>query len=208
MEYNEFLNTKVVAAHASGFDVAIEDINPMLFPFQGDIVKWALWRGTAAIFADCGLGKTFMQLEWARLVARHTGKPTLIVAPLAVSGQTVNEAKKLGHEVEYCRLQADANGVIDNITNYEMLEKFNLKNYGGLVVDESSILKNFTGKTKRLLIKMAQSVDYRLACTATPAPNDHLELGNHAEFLGIMKSNEMIQRWFVNDTVAIVTGKR
>lgn len=200
-EYYKFLESKKQIVDSFGFDVTESQINPTLFPFQRDIVKWAIWKGRAAIFADCGLGKTFMQLEWARLVHEHTGKPVLIVAPLAVSGQTINEAKKLDMPVEYCRLQTDANGVIDNITNYEMLDKFNLANYGGIVVDESSILKNFTGKTKRLLIKMAQSVDFRLAATATPAPNDHLELGNHAEFLGVMKSNEMIQRWFKNDTM-------
>lgn len=200
-EYNEFLNSKKTVVPTFGFKVDESKINPILFPFQRDIVKWALWKGRAAIFADCGLGKTFMQLEWARHVGIETGKPVLVLAPLAVSGQTVSEAKKLGQELEYCRLQTDANGVIDNITNYEMLEKFNLKNYGGIVVDESSILKNFTGKTKQLLIKMVKAVNYRLACTATPAPNDHLELGNHAEFLGVMKSREMIQRWFVNDAM-------
>lgn len=200
MQYNEFLNTKLIKFKPGGFETD-KSIHPKLFPFQSDIVRWALRLGRAAVFADCGLGKTFMQLEWARHVHEYTDRPVLIVAPLAVSGQTIQEGKKIGLDVEYCRLQADANGVVDNITNYEMLAKFSMRNYGGLVVDESSILKNFTGKTKRLLIKMAQSVEYRLACTATPAPNDHLELGNHAEFLGVMQSREMIQRWFVNDTM-------
>lgn len=201
MEYNEFLASKKTIVQAAGFEVGQEFINQTLFPFQRDIVRWSLWRGRAAIFADCGLGKTFMQLEWARHVMAHTGKPVLIVAPLAVSGQTIKEAERLGIGLAYVRKQMDADGVTMNITNYEMVEHFHLENYGGIVLDESSILKNFTGKTKQLLIKKAQAVRYRLACTATPAPNDHLELGNHAEFLGVMRSNEMIQRWFKNDAM-------
>lgn len=201
MDYKEFLESKVITVGAYGVEVDATDINPILFPFQRDIVKWAMWKGNAAIFADCGLGKTFMQLEWARMVMKHTGKPVLIVAPLAVSGQTIHEAEKLGIELEYIRHQIDADGTTMNITNYEMVEHFHLENYGGIVLDESSILKNYTGKTKQILIRKSQSVKFRLACTATPAPNDHLELGNHAEFLGVMKSNEMIQRWFKNDAM-------
>lgn len=201
MDYIQFLESKKTVVQPEGFEVELSDIHSKLFPFQRDIVRWSLWKGRAAIFADCGLGKTFMQLEWGRLVMQHTGKPVLIVAPLAVSGQTIHEAERLGIPLEYIRHQIEADGVTMNITNYEMLEHFHLENYSGVVLDESSILKNFTGKTKRLLIKKAQSCQYRLACTATPAPNDHLELGNHAEFLGVMKSNEMIQRWFKNDTM-------
>ncbi len=201
MSYEKFLDSKQVAVKAFGFTVKDCDINQMLFPFQRAIVKWAIHRGRAAIFADCGLGKTFMQLEWARLIHIKTGKPTLILAPLAVAGQTVNEAAKLGNNIEYCRLQMDANGVIDNITNYEMLANFNMSHYGGIVLDESSILKNYTGKTKQLILHMTSDMEYRLACTATPAPNDQLELGNHSEFLGIMPSREMIQEYFVNDAM-------
>jgi superfamily II DNA or RNA helicase len=201
MDYQEFLNSKKTVVQPAGFDVELTAINPKLFGFQRDIVRWAIWKGRAAIFADCGLGKTFMQLEWARLVMEKTGKPVLIVAPLAVSGQTIHEATKLGVTLSYVRKQLDADGVTMNITNYEMTDHFHLENYGGIVLDESSILKNFTGKTKQILIRKAQAVNYRLACTATPAPNDHLELGNHAEFLGVMRSNEMIQRWFRNDAM-------
>lgn len=201
MNYNEFLQTKIIGVNEVGFDITENDVNPILFPFQRDIVIWAIRLGRAAIFADCGMGKSFMQLEWARIVSEKTGKPVLVVAPLGVTGQTVQEAAKLGIDLQYCRSQSETDGVTNNITNYEMLSKFNLKYYGGIVIDESSILKNYTGKIKKLIIKMAQDVEYRLACTATPAPNDHLELGNHAEFLGIMRSREMIQRWFVNDSM-------
>lgn len=201
MDYQEFLASKKTIVQPAGFDIDPATINQKLFPFQRDIVRWCLWKGRSAIFADCGLGKTFMQLEWARHVMKHTGKPVLIVAPLAVSGQTIHEAERLGIGLEYVRKQFDADGITMNITNYEMLEHFHLENYGGIVLDESSILKNFTGKTKQTLIRKARAVEYRLACTATPAPNDHLELGNHAEFLGVMRSNEMIQRWFKNDTM-------
>lgn len=198
--YQEFLDSKKPAVQAAGFEIDKEDIHPTLFPFQRDIVHWALRKGRAAIFADCGLGKSFMQLEWARHVMRHTRKPVLIAAPLAVSGQTIKEAAKLGIELKYVRHQSEADGVTMNVTNYEMLEKFNLHNYGGLVVDESAILKNFTGKTRQLLTRKAQDVAFRLACTATPAPNDHLELGNHAEFLGVMKSSIMLRRWFSHNS--------
>ena len=201
MEYSDFLQTKIISVNEVGFDISENEVNSLLFPFQRDIVMWAIRLGRAAIFADCGMGKSFMQLEWARIVSEKTKRPVLIVAPLGVTGQTVQEAEKLGMELKYCRSQSDSDGVTNDITNYEMLGKFNLAHYSGLVIDESSILKNYTGKTKKLIIEMAQSVEYRLACTATPAPNDHLELGNHAEFLGIMRSREMIQRWFVNDSM-------
>lgn len=199
--YIDFLKTKQIQHKPHGFTLQ-DQIHPKLFPFQKDIVKWALQLGRAATFADCGLGKTFMQLEWARHVYQYTGKPVLVVAPLAVSGQTIEEGKRIGLDIVYARGMGDlVGGETIVITNYEMLAKFRMGYFGGLVVDESSILKNFTGKTKRLLIRMAQEVEYRLACTATPAPNDHLELGNHAEFLGVMQSREMIQRWFVNDSM-------
>jgi len=201
MNYGEFLQTKVIGVNEVGFAASESDINSILFPFQRDVTIWALRLGRAAIFADCGLGKTFMQLEWSRSVSEQTGKPVLLVAPLGVTGQTIQETEKLGEHLHYCRLQTDSDGVTNDITNYEMLHKFNPKNYSGIVIDESSILKNYTGKTKRLILEMAKQIQYRLACTATPAPNDHLELGNHAEFLGIMRSREMIQRWFVNDSM-------
>lgn len=203
-QYKEFLQSKVIIAAESGFTVEPSAVHPILFPFQRDIVVWACRLGKAAVFADCGTGKTLMLLEWARLVNAHTGKPVLIASPLGVTGQTIKEGltKLDGLEVVYARRQSDLSGTEQLvITNYEMLHGFRPSYFGGLVADESSILKNFTGKTKRQLISMAQAIPFRLACTATPAPNDNLELGNHADFLGIMRSREMIQRWFVNDTM-------
>ncbi len=200
MEYEEFLRRKELADEPAGFEPP-KRLNGKLFPFQRDIVRWALRRGKAAVFADCGLGKTPVQLEWARIVRRKTGGNVLVLAPLAVSGQTVREADKFGiKDVRYRRSQGEVTGGV-TVTNYEMLDRFDPGRFAGVVLDESSILKNYTGVTKRRLVEAFSATPYRLACTATPSPNDHLELGNHAEFLGVMPSNEMIMRWFVNDTM-------
>ena len=195
--YSEFLHSKNRIYDDSVSDIKA-DINPKLFDFQRHMVEWALQKKKAAFFADCGMGKTFMQLEWAKNIP---GK-VLIVAPLAVAQQTAREAIKLDLPVEFSRHQT-ASDII--VTNYEMLEKFDCSIYKGVVLDESSILKAFTGKTKQMLVDSFKDTPYRLACTATPAPNDHMEIGNHAEFLGIMKFNEMLSRWFINDTAN--TGK-
>lgn len=192
-DYAKFLRQKSKTCTNSGRKV-VAQINVMLFDFQKHLVEWALARKKAALFADCGMGKTFMQLEWAKNVP---GK-VLIVAPLAVAQQTAREARKLGLEAEFSR---EDTGAQIAITNYEMIEKFNAGRYAGIVLDESSILKSFMGKTKQQLMWKFKSTPYRLACTATPAPNDHMEIGNHAEFLGVMKSNEMLSRWFINDTM-------
>ena len=195
MDYADFLASKAVSDPATGIEVA-GDLNPRLFGFQRDVTRWALKRGRAAIFADCGLGKTPMQLVWAH----HVPGPVLIVAPLAVANQTVREGNKFGVPVEYVREEPrDPEGVY--ITNYEMLEHFAPDNWTGIVLDESSILKSYMGKTKRYLVSEWTRVPFRMCCTATPAPNDHMELGNHAEFLGIMDSNEMLARWFINDSM-------
>lgn len=199
-DYQAFLAGKRVNAPAVGFEVKLVELNRDLFDWQKDIVRWALRRGRAAIFADCGLGKTAMQLEWADHVYRRTLKPVLILAPLAVAHQTQREGTKFGIPVTICRSQADVQPGV-NVANYEMLEHFDATAFGGIILDESSILKTFMGKTKRLIIERFAETPYKLACTATPAPNDHLELGNHAEFLGVMPSNEMISRWFINDTM-------
>lgn len=198
MKYDDFINAKRVKSEWHGFEPAA--INPQLFDFQRDIVLWACKKGRAAIFADTGLGKTAMQTEWAAQVVKHCTGRVLIVAPLCVAHQTVSEAAKFGIEVQYCRKQEDVTGHIV-ITNYEMIERFDVSSFAGVVLDESSILKSYMGKTKRALIEACADVPYRLACTATPSPNDYLELGNHAEFLGIMPSNEMIMRFFQNDTM-------
>jgi Helicase conserved C-terminal domain len=198
-EYSTFLARKRVAVPAQPVP-GVGPLSPRLFPFQRDVVRWALARGRAALFEDCGLGKTTQQLEWARHVAA-IGR-VLIVAPLAVAQQTIREGALFGVDVRYVEDQAawDASGVAIGITNYERVERFDFDALAGVVLDESSILKSFTGATKRALVERCAGVPYRLACTATPAPNDHLELGNHAEFLGVMTSHEMIARWFINDT--------
>lgn len=196
--YEDFLEKKKVVSTASGFGVSRQEINHMLFDFQKDIVKWSLKKGKAAIWADCGLGKSFMQLEWARLVHEHTNGAILILAPLAVSEQTKREGQKLGINVTVCRTQDDIQQGI-NITNYEKLQHFDPSTFVGIVLDESSILKAHDGKTRTYIIDSFQQTPYRLACTATPAPNDHMELGNHAEFLGVMSRTEMLSMFFVHD---------
>lgn len=200
MNYEKFVSSKRLSTKYFGFEVEIDKVSPVLFDFQKQIVQWALKLGRAAIFADTGLGKTGMQLTWASHIAKHTGGNVLILAPLCVAHQTVNEGKKFDVEVNYCRSQDQVKSGV-NITNYEMLKNFDVSTFAGIVLDESSILKSYMGKTKREIIEACQSVEYRLACTATPSPNDYLELGNHAEFLGIMPSNEMIMRFFQNDTM-------
>lgn len=199
--YAQFLNKKRWEAPQCGLE-SIPELNPALFPFQRDIVAWALRKGRAAIFADTGMGKTLMQLEWARRTAEHTGKPTLIFAPLAVGHQTEREAAKFGIDARYSKGPIESPVVI---TNYERLSHFNPADFGAVVLDESSILKSFMGKTKQLLMSSFAGMKFKLACTATPAPNDHLELGNHSEFLDVLPSSEMIARWFINDTSSFGT---
>lgn len=199
--YEEFLATKAIVVPPCGFDVDEAQLNPALFPFQRHVVRWALARGRAALFLDTGLGKTFTALEWARHVVAHTGKRVLILAPLAVAGQTVREGERFGVPVHYARTPDEAGDASILITNYERLARWteSLDQFAGVVLDESSCLKAYSGATKRLIISSFAQTPYRLACTATPAPNDHLELGNHAEFLGVMDSHEMIARWFISD---------
>lgn len=193
--YDEFLKTKHRRATSVGIDIEREAINPILFEFQKDIVKWAVRKGRAAVFLDTGMGKTFIQLEWARLL----GQNTLIIAPLSVARQTVREARKIGMDVRYVRGQDEVTP--DHrlwITNYEMVRAFDFSQFGAIVLDESSILKAIGSKTRRLLTKLCRHIPYRLACTATPAPNDNIEIGNHAEFLGISTMQEMLATFFIN----------
>lgn len=198
MNYEEFLQGKERAAGACGFEWPRERMNPRMFEWQKDIVFWALKKGRAALFEDCGNGKTIQQLEFCRAVCEHTGLPTLIVAPLTVGEQTKREAEKFGYAATLCRTQKDiAQGI--NITNYEMLEHFEAAAFGGVVLDESSILKNCMGKVRTQIIQMFQNVPYRLSCTATPSPNDYMELGNQVEFLGIMSHTEMLATYFIHD---------
>jgi DNA modification methylase len=194
MDYAAFLASKRLAAPASGIDVPAAAIHPALFGFQRDLTRWALRKGRAALFADAGLGKTFMQLEWARLL----GVPTLIVAPLSVARQTVGEARKIDLAVTYARSPGDVAGDL-TITNYEMVERFDPARFGAVVVDESSILKSLDGKTRGRLTAMFADTPHRLCCSATPAPNDIAEIANHAEFLGVMTRVEMLAMFFVHD---------
>lgn len=194
MEYATFLANKSLLPCALGRQISLADVHPKLFPFQRQLVQWAARKGRCAVWADCGLGKTFIQLEWARLM----GVSTLIIAPLAVAQQTRYEARKLGTDVDYVRCQDDVHGQI-SVTNYEMVEHFNPSAFGAVVLDESSILKSFEGKIRSRLIRMFQATPFRLCCTATPAPNDITEIVNHAEFLGIMTRSEMLAAYFVHD---------
>lgn len=196
MILTDFLHRKRVTVGPSGFHPN-RPITSMLFDFQKDIVRWGLIKGKCALFEDCGLGKTFQQIEWAYHVFVKTGRPVLIFAPLAVSTQTRVEGTKLGIPVNVCRHQSGImHGV--NIANYEMIEHFDAAAFSGIVLDESSILKG-DGPMRKAITEFASVIPYRLACTATPAPNDHMELGNHAEFLGIMSKSEMLATFFVHD---------
>lgn len=196
----EFLNAKRLKAKFYGREVSPDKVNGKLFPFQRDVVVWALRKGRAAVFLDTGLGKTFVQLEWARL----TGEKTLIIAPLSVARQTIREAEKINVSVKYVRHQSECDQQI-SITNYEMLDEFDPAQFGAVVLDESSILKSLDGKTRTKLLSMFGDTPYRLACTATPAPNDQTEIGNHAEFLGICRMNEMLAMFFIHANKVIET---
>jgi len=201
-DYDIFLEKKQKTHIKSGFDISTDLLNTGLFEFQKFIVKRALHCGKYAIFADCGLGKTFMQIEWARLVSEHTDKPVLILAPLAVSGQTISEGDKFGIPVmkyypEMNTMESTPNGIY--ITNYEQLANVNIDDFSGIVLDESSILKNFEGQIKKDILEAFANTPYKLACTATPSPNDPMELGNHSEFLDVMSRNEMLAMYFVHD---------
>lgn len=194
MDYLEFLNKKSEAKADTGFEVS--ELNDKLKPFQAHIIKIALKKGCYAIFADTGLGKTFMQLEWAHRVNEHTNKPVLILAPLAVSGQTIKEGLEFNIEVE--KLKNNVENKI-YITNYEQLKNIDCSVFSGIVLDESSILKNYTGALKTLILESFKNTPYKLACTATPSPNDDLELGNHAEFLNITSSQDMRAKYFTTE---------
>lgn len=199
VEYLDFVKSKTKHDQPSGFECADIGFGGLpLKGFQVHIVRWALRRGRAAIFANTGMGKTAMQVTWAGHVAEHTGLPVLIAAPLCVARQTQQEASKFGVHVEYVReMPATPDGVY--VTNYEMLDNFDPETFAGIVLDESSILKNRDGKTRRKIIEDWKICPYRLSCTATPSPNDHMELGNQAEFLGIMGMDEMLAMFFTHD---------
>lgn len=206
--YAEFLASKGPATPKVGFGIPPEDLNPRLFPWQADLVSWALLRGRAALFEETGLGKTGQQLEWARRVHEHTGGDVLVLAPLGVGHQTVAEAEKFGLDGLVTRARTPGElrpGV--NVTNYERLHLFDPGAFAGVVLDESSILKGFGSKTRWALTRAFERTRFRLCCTATPAPNDYVELGTHSKFLSLMDVGEMLTRWFANDTKQMRTTR-
>ena len=197
MNYDDFIQSKVKRVLPHGFEP--RPIHAPLFPWQKHVTEWAIRQGRAALFEDCGLGKTLQQLEWSRQVAEHTGGAVIILTPLAVAAQTLAEAHKFGIEARIVRQPEQvAPGI--NITNYEKLDHFDAREFAGVVLDESSILKNFTGKTRIRLTERFAGCDYRLCCTATPSPNDYTEFGQHADFLGICSPAQMLATFFLNDT--------
>lgn len=194
-DYLEFLEQKQKTHVKSGFEIDESKLNKYLFPFQKFCLLRALKAGKYAFFEDCGLGKTIQQLEWAFQVYMHTKQPVLILAPLAVSGQTIKEGLKFEIPID----KYDGSQFPIQISNYEQLENIDTSIFSGIVLDESSILKNFEGATKNLILEKFKNTPYKLACTATPSPNDPMELGNHSEFLDIMTRNEMLAMYFVHD---------
>lgn len=196
MNYHEFIKNKAIVYKPSGFDCT--ERNENLFGWQNDVVRWALRKGKCAIFSDCGTGKTRMLLQWANMVHKHENRAVLILAPLAVAQQTKAEGVLCGIDVKVVRDQSECeNGL--NITNYEMLQHFDASFFCGVVLDESSIIKHKDGKTRQMIQDMFEETAYKLCCTATPAPNDFMELGTHAQFLGVMKQTEMLATFFVHD---------
>lgn len=187
-EYEKFLESKKKTFISSGFDIEESELNPMMKDFQKYGVKIALKKGKFAFFFDCGLGKTFCMLEWSRLVSEHTKGKVLILAPLAIVEQTKRESIKFGISID-----------VFDITNYDQLKNIDTSLYSGVVLDESSILKGRDGKLSKLIIESFRNTPYKLACTATPSPNDHMELGQHSEFLGGMTYLEMLAMYFVHD---------
>jgi hypothetical protein len=194
--YQEFLNSKRVLARAMGFECG--PLNPMLMPFQADIVRWAVLRGKAAVFAHTGLGKGPIQMEWGAQVCNHVGKPVLILAPLAVAEQFEIEAAKFSYGMTLCEDQGDVRPGL-NVTNYDRIDKFDLDSFGGVAMDESSCIKDFNSQTTRTLIQRLARMPYKLCSTATPSPNDHTELGTHAELLDVMTRASMLAMFFEHD---------
>lgn len=198
MEYDQFIDGKRKTHKACGFEP--DSFTVPLFDWQKVIVAWAVRLGRAALFEDCGLGKTAQQLEWASQVFSKTGKSVLILTPLAVAEQTVSEASKFGVSCSLVESEDEIQSAGVYVTNYEKLDAFDGYEFAGVVLDESSILKSFTGKTRRQLTHRFSSTPYRLCCTATPSPNDYTELGQHAEFLGVCTPQQMLCTFFINDT--------
>ena len=198
-EYLAFLEQKAPTVIASGIPTHMDDCNPALFDFQRDCVAFALTQGRSGCFLDTGLGKTLCELEFSTRALPHAGGKALILTPLAVARQIEREAVKFGYDARVIREQSEVRDGI-NICNYDRLDKIDPDEFGVVVLDESSILKSYSGKTSRLLIDRLAEHRFKMAATATPAPNDHMELGQHAEFVGAMSTQEMLSRFFINDT--------
>jgi len=208
MEYEDFLKSKEFKIVNKSVEVDRDDLNPNLFDYQKDLVYLALKKGKFALFAMTGTGKTAMQVEWSYQVFKYTNEPVLILAPLSIAPQTIEESDAIlkmkscknikWYIINHCESADDIKKGI-NITNYEKLHKFDLSIFGGVALDESSILKSFTSSTTESIIDGFRNTKFKLACTATPAPNDFMELGNHSEFLNIMSRTEMLATFFVHD---------
>lgn len=196
VNYSDFLERKKRTSITSGFEVDKSFLHPILYPFQKYIVRKALSHGRYAIFSECGTGKTLMQLEWARFVVSNTNEPVLILCPLAVSAQTIEQGKMLGLSVARLFHKESPDKIY--ITNYEQIENIEMS-FSGIVLDESSILKNFSGATKKKVIEAFKHTRYKLCCTATPSPNDDMEICNHAEFLGLGRREEILAMYFTHD---------
>lgn len=196
-EYRRFIASRAVTSQRSGFKP--DNTLPALKVHQESVVDFALSRGKSAAFLDTGLGKSLIELEFAKQCAEYTKKPSLILTPLAVAGQMVREGQKFGIDARQVKDQSQVGqGVM--VANYERLPKLDSSSFGAVILDESSILKSFNGKTRTLMIDAFGDCQFKLAATATPSPNDHMELGNHAEFLGVIRQQEMLSKWFINDT--------
>lgn len=198
MNYQEFLRTKELRALPAGM-AKIPELGSHLFDHQRDVVEFLLRAGRGAAFLDTGMGKTAVELEYGRRVVEYTNKPVLMLAPLAVGKQHKREADRFDTDAEVIRDQSEVKGAKVYITNYERLHLFDKSKFSGIVLDESSVIKSFTGKTTKAITEFASDMQFRLAATATPAPNDHMELGQHSSFLGAMRSSEMLARWFITD---------
>lgn len=196
-EYRQFIASRAPTARMAGFEP--HAINSNAKAHQDVVLRFALNRGKSAAFLDTGLGKSFIELEFARQCAEETGKPSLILTPLAVAGQMIREGQKFGIDARQIREQSEVGaGVM--VANYERLAKLDPASFGAVVLDESSILKSYAGRTRAMIQDAFELTPFKLAATATPSPNDHTELGNHAEFLGVMRQQEMLSKWFINDT--------
>lgn len=197
-DYRKIVTRSIVRHDSAGLKGAF-DLPSSIRPHQRHAVEFALTKGSGALFLDTGLGKSLCAFSYAHNITRHTGKPVLMLAPLGVTGQHLAEAHKFGFDDVQIARDMDGIGPGLNLCNYERLHLLDPGAFGGLVLDESSIIKNFTGTTTRRLMEFGGAIPFRLACTATPAPNDHMELGQHCQFLGVMRSNEMLSRWFLAD---------